>query len=193
MAEETKIEEVKKSSLNASVAPEEFDWDAFEGNAEIYGNADKASIEAAYDQTLSKVVENEVVEGVVTAISKREVIVNIGYKSEGVIQAPEFRYNPDLKVGDKVEVYVESAEDKKGQLILSHKKARALKSWDRVNEAFTADEVVNAQPGLFKDQVIHSDASSNRFFSASIVPLPPVPRHSNLKNSGTNTSYGKMR
>ena len=142
MAEETKIEEVKKSSLNASVAPEEFDWDAFEGNAEIYGNADKASIEAAYDQTLSKVVENEVVEGVVTAISKREVIVNIGYKSEGVIQAPEFRYNPDLKVGDKVEVYVESAEDKKGQLILSHKKARALKSWDRVNEAFTADEVV---------------------------------------------------
>ena len=142
MAEETKIEEVKKSSLNASVAPEEFDWDAFEGNAEIYGNADKASIEAAYDQTLSKVVENEVVEGVVTAISKREVIVNIGYKSEGVSQAPEFRYNPDLKVGDKVEVYVESAEDKKGQLILSHKKARALKSWDRVNEAFTADEVV---------------------------------------------------
>ena len=140
MAEETKIEEVKKSSLNASVAPEEFDWDAFEGNAEIYGNADKASIEAAYDQTLSKVVENEVVEGVVTAISKREVIVNIGYKSEGVIQAPEFRYNPDLKVGDKVEVYVESAEDKKGQLILSHKKARALKSWDRVNEAFTADD-----------------------------------------------------
>ncbi|MDY6183273.1 MAG: 30S ribosomal protein S1, partial [Candidatus Cryptobacteroides sp.] len=94
------------------------------------------------DQTLSKIVENEVVEGTVTAISKREVIVNIGYKSEGVIQAPEFRYNPDLKVGDKVEVYVESAEDKKGQLILSHKKARALKSWDRVNEAFNNDEIV---------------------------------------------------
>ena len=86
--------------------------------------------------------DNEVVEGTVTAISKREVIVNIGYKSEGVIQAPEFRYNPDLKVGDKVEVYVESAEDRKGQLILSHKKARALKSWDRVNEACNNDEIV---------------------------------------------------
>ena len=132
----------KKTSLNASVAPENFDWDAFEGGSEIYGGEDKKSIEDAYDQTLSKIVENEVVEGTVTAISKREVIVNIGYKSEGVIQAPEFRYNPDLKVGDKVEVYVESAEDKKGQLILSHKKARALKSWDRVNEAFNNDEIV---------------------------------------------------
>ena len=132
----------KKTALNASIAPDKFDWDAFEGGAEIYGSADKKSIEDAYDQTLSKIVENEVVEGTVTAISKREVIVNIGYKSEGVIQAPEFRYNPDLKVGDKVEVYVESAEDKKGQLILSHKKARALKSWDRVNEAFNNDEIV---------------------------------------------------
>ena len=92
----------KKTALNASIAPDKFDWDAFEGGAEIYGSADKKSIEDAYDQTLSKIVENEVVEGTVTAISKREVIVNIGYKSEGVIQAPEFRYNPDLKVGDKV-------------------------------------------------------------------------------------------
>ena len=143
-AEEPKAEkkEVKKSSLNASVAPDDFDWDAFEGGSDIYGKADRKEIEAAYDQTLSKVVENEVVEGTVTAISKREVIVNIGYKSEGVIQAPEFRYNPDLKVGDKVEVYVESAEDRKGQLILSHKKARALKSWDRVNEAYEKDEIV---------------------------------------------------
>ena len=153
VAEEAKVEApvqeapkaeapAKKTSLNASVAPENFDWDAFEGGSEIYGGEDKKSIEDAYDQTLSKIVENEVVEGTVTAISKREVIVNIGYKSEGVIQAPEFRYNPDLKVGDKVEVYVESAEDKKGQLILSHKKARALKSWDRVNEAFNNDEIV---------------------------------------------------
>jgi small subunit ribosomal protein S1 len=97
--------------LNASVAPEDFDWEAFEGSSEIYGKADKKEIEEAYDQTLSKIVENEVVEGTVTGINKREVIVNIGYKSEGVIAAPEFRYNPDLKVGDKVEVYVESAED----------------------------------------------------------------------------------
>ena len=90
-------QEVKKASLNASVAPEDFDWEAFEGSSEIYGNNNRQEIEAAYDQTLSKIVENEVVEGTVTAISKREVIVNIGYKSEGVIQAPEFRYNPDLK------------------------------------------------------------------------------------------------
>jgi len=128
--------------LNASVAPENFDWDAFEGNTSVYGGEEKEKIREAYDQTLSKVVENEVVEGEVTAINKREVIVTIGGKSEGVISAPEFRYNPDLKVGDKVEVYVESAEDRKGQLILSHKKARALKSWDRVNEAYNNNEIV---------------------------------------------------
>ena len=134
-------EETKKAPLNASVAPENFDWDAFEKEA-AYGDEDKASIEAAYDKTLSKVNENEVVEGTVTAISKREVLVNIGYKSEGVIMAPEFRYNPDLKVGYKVEVYVESPEDKKGQLVLSHKKARQLRSWDMVNEAFDKGEIV---------------------------------------------------
>ncbi|MBQ0093307.1 MAG: 30S ribosomal protein S1 [Bacteroidales bacterium] len=129
-----------KKILNASVAPEEFDWEAFEGGE--LSNAEKEEINAAYDKTLSKVIENEVVEGEVTAINKREVVVTIGGKSEGVIMAPEFRYNPDLKVGDKVEVFVESAEDKKGQLILSHKKARALKSWDRVNEAYEKDEIV---------------------------------------------------
>ena len=132
-------EETKKMS-NASVDPDKFDWDAFEGN-DVY-DVDKKKIEEMYDQTLSKVVENEVVEGVVTSISKREVIVNIGYKSEGVIMAPEFRYNPDLKVGDKVEVFVETAEDKKGQLVLSHKKARALRSWDMVNAAYNAGENV---------------------------------------------------
>ena len=128
--------------LNASVAPEAFDWDAFEGDSALYGGAEKAQIQDAYNQTLSKVVENEVVEGEVTAINKREVIVTIGGKSEGVISAPEFRYNPDLKVGDKVEVFVESAEDRKGQLVISHKKARALKSWDRVNEAYNNNEIV---------------------------------------------------
>ena len=127
--------------LNASVAPENFDWDAFEGNSAFSGE-EKQKIQDAYDQTLSKVVENEVVEGEVTAINKREVIVTIGGKSEGVISAPEFRYNPDLKVGDKVEVFVESAEDRKGQLVISHKKARALKSWDKVNEAYNNNDVV---------------------------------------------------
>ena len=134
-------ENQNKLPLNASVAPEDFNWEAFE-QSDVYGGAQKAEIEAAYDQTLSKVVENEVVEGEVTAINKREVVVTIGGKSEGVIPATDFRYNADLKVGDKVEVYVESAEDKKGQLVISHKKARALKSWDRVNEAFNNDEIV---------------------------------------------------
>src|SRR5574344_927963 len=133
-------EETKKAPLNASVDPDKFDWNAFENETD-YG-ADKKQVEEMYDQTLSKVSENEVVEGTVTAINKREVLVNIGYKSEGVIQAPEFRYNPELKVGDKVEVYVESPEDKKGQLVLSHKKARQLRSWDMVNDAFNKNEIV---------------------------------------------------
>ena len=139
-AEAPAEKETRKPS-NASVAPEDFDWEAFE-REEVYDPSEREKIREAYDQTLSKVVENEVVEGVVTAINKREVIVNIGYKSEGVISAPEFRYNPDLKVGDTVEVYGDSAEDRKGQLLLSHKKARALKSWDRVNEAYDKNEVV---------------------------------------------------
>ena len=130
----------KKAPLNASVAPEDFDWDAFENDAVAGENREEVA--ALYDQTLQKVVENEVVEGVVTAINKREVVVNIGAKSEGVISAPEFRYNPDLKVGDKVEVLVENAEDRKGQLVISHKKARQLKSWDMVNAAYDNGEVV---------------------------------------------------
>ena len=140
VAVDAAAEQTKKVALNASVAPEDFDWDAFEGDV-AYGD-DKKNIEAMYDNTLSKVVEGEVVEGIVSGISKREVIVNIGYKSEGVIMAPEFRYNPELKVGDKVEVFVESTEDKKGQLVLSHKKARALRSWDMVNDAFNNNEIV---------------------------------------------------
>lgn len=127
--------------VNASIAPDQFDWAAFEEGG-VYGGEDKTAIDQAYASTLNKVVENEAVEGEVTEINKREVIVSIGGKSEGVINAAEFRYNPELKVGDKVEVFVESAEDKKGQLVLSHKKARALKSWDRVVEAYEGEEIV---------------------------------------------------
>ena len=130
------MEEVKNV-----VANENFDWNAFENDLGVY-DQDKTQITEAYDKTLSNVNVGEVVEGTVTAITKREVLVNIGYKSEGVISISEFRYNPDLKVGDKIEVYVESAEDKNGQLALSHKKARQLKSWDRVNEALEKDEVI---------------------------------------------------
>ena len=134
------VETEKKRKSNASVAVDKFDWDAFE--KESYYDADLASIEESYNATLSKVIENEVVDGTVVAMNKREVIVNIGYKSEGVVSISEFRYNPDLKVGDVVEVFVENAEDKKGQLIISHKKARSLRSWERVNEAFDKNEIV---------------------------------------------------
>ena len=130
------MEEVKNV-----VANENFDWNAFENDLGVY-DQDKAQITEAYDKTLSNVNVGEVVEGTVTGVNKREVIVNVGYKSEGSIPVSEFRYNPDLKVGDKIEVYVESAEDKNGQLALSHKKARQLKSWDRVNEALEKDEII---------------------------------------------------
>ena len=133
-------ENTKKRKSNASVSVDKFDWDAFE-KENVY-DTEKSVIEEQYNQTLSKVIENEVVEGTVVSLNKREVIVNIGYKSEGIISINEFRYNPDLAIGDKVEVYVENAEDKRGQLLLSHKKARSLRSWDRVNEAFDKDEIV---------------------------------------------------
>ncbi len=118
----------------------DFNWDEFENGANAGTN--KEAMQKAYDETLNKVTEHQVVEGTVIAADKKEVIVNIGYKSDGIIPASEFRYNPDLKVGDKVEVYVENQEDKKGQLVLSHKKARLAKSWDRVNEALENDEVI---------------------------------------------------
>lgn len=124
-------------SVNAMVAPEEFDWEAFEN-----GGLEEEVPETQRIPTLTKNVENEIVEGIVTSINKREVVVNIGLNKEGVIPSPEFRYNPNLKVGDKVDVYVESMEDRRGMLIISHKKARQLKSWDRVNAAYETGEIV---------------------------------------------------
>ena len=119
---------------------DDFNWEQFEqgSTAEV----SKEELQKAYDETLNKVSEHQVVDGKVISIDKKEVIVNIGYKSDGVIAASEFRYNPDLKVGDVVEVYVENQEDKKGQLILSHKKARLSKSWERVNAALENEEVI---------------------------------------------------
>ena len=119
---------------------EDFNWDEFENGSKV--NVSKEELEKSYDETLNNVSEHQVVEGTVISLDKKEVVVNIGYKSDGVIPASEFRYDPDLKVGDKVEVYVESQEDKKGQLILSHRKARLSKSWDRVNAALENEEVI---------------------------------------------------
>ena len=118
-----------------------FDWDAFE-KGESYGELSQEQLVSAYDNTLNTVKDKEVVEGKVISMNKREVVVNIGFKSDGIVSLNEFRYNPDLKVGDVVEVYVENQEDKKGQLILSHKKARASRSWERVNAALENNEII---------------------------------------------------
>ncbi len=126
---------------NKAMANDQFDWSAYENDLGVY-DRDRKEISDSYDRTLSSIASNEVVEGTIVGMNKREVVINIGYKSEGIIPVSEFRYDPDLKVGDKVEVYVESAEDKNGQLALSHKKARQLKSWDRVNEALEKDEII---------------------------------------------------
>ena len=127
--------------LEKNVQPlDNFNWEEFENG--MVANVSKEELDKAYDETLNKVSEHQVVDGTVISVDKKEVVVSIGYKSDGIIPASEFRYNPDLKVGDSVEVYVENAEDKKGQLVLSHKKARLSKSWDRVNAALENEEIV---------------------------------------------------
>ncbi len=128
-------------NLKNIVPVENFDWDAFE-QGEALSEIPSEELVKTYDDTLSTVKDKEVVMGTVTTMNKREVVVNIGYKSDGVVPMSEFRYNPELKVGDEVEVYIENQEDKKGQLILSHKKARATRAWDRVNEALEKEEVI---------------------------------------------------
>ncbi len=137
--EETK--KVAPVATTSAEADENFDWEAY-ANDDVIPASEKEELANRYAETLSSVVEKEVVEGTVISMNKREVVVNIGYKSDGIISLNEFRYDPELKVGDKVEVYVETQEDKKGQLTLSHKKARALRSWDRVNAALENDEII---------------------------------------------------
>ena len=186
------MEEIKNVRMNASVKPEDFDWDAFEGG-DVYGTTDKKAIEDAYSATLSKVVENEVVEGEVTAVTKREIVVTIGGKSEGVIPVSEFRYDPDVKVGDKVEVYVESAEDKKGQLVLSHRKARTLKSWDRVNEAFENDEIVK---GFVKTRtkggMIVDVFGIEAFLPGSQIDIKPIRDYDQFVNQNIDCKIVKI-
>ena len=147
--EEAPAEEVIEEAPTAKVKVKaekpvpagDFDWDAYENGITLTDSA-KVDLEKIYDNTLNAIKDKEVVEGTVILINKREVVVNVGYKSDGVVPMSEFRYNPDLAVGDKVEVYIESQEDKKGQLILSHKQARATRSWDRVNAALETQEIV---------------------------------------------------
>jgi small subunit ribosomal protein S1 len=139
-----KVASPKKPKATKTVVaePAEFDWDALEEEDKGFGGKNKQDLETLYEKTLTTVQEKEVVEGRVISMNKREVVVDIGYKSDGIVSLNEFRYNPELKPKDKVEVYIESLEDLKGQMILSHKKARAMRSWDRVNEALDKDEVI---------------------------------------------------
>jgi small subunit ribosomal protein S1 len=127
--------------------PDDFNWDAAGKGSEIYSKDERSNLENAYDKTLKSINDHEVLDGKVVSISTREVIINIGFKSDGMIPRSEVRYNKDLKIGDALEVYVESQEDATGQLILSHKKARTLRSWERVNQAHDNDEVIT---GLVK-------------------------------------------
>ncbi|MDR0969259.1 MAG: 30S ribosomal protein S1 [Lentimicrobiaceae bacterium] len=137
---EAKAPRVKKEK--PVVNPDDFDWNAVGKKHDGYSDSDRSKLEAIYDNTLNQIGDHEVIDGVVVAKNSREIVVNIGFKSDGVIPVSEFRYNQNLKVGDKVEVYVENQEGINGQLILSHKKARILKSWDRVNEAFEKEEII---------------------------------------------------
>lgn len=120
----------------------DFDWEGLGKGKDAYKAEDRSQMEEAYGDTLTAISAHEVVEGKITSINKKEAVINIGFKSDGVVPTSEFRYNPDIKAGDEVEVYVESQEDKNGQLVLSHKKARTLKAWDRVNEAMEKDEII---------------------------------------------------
>ena len=149
-----------------------FDWDAYE--KEQKGTKNEAEIQK-YNDTLSAIKDNEVVEGTVISINKREVVVNVGYKSDGIVPAAEFRYNPDLKVGDKVEVYIESQEDKKGQLVLSHKEARAAQAWERVNEAFDKGEIVTGYiKWRSKGGMIVDVLGMEAFLPGSQIDVKPV-------------------
>lgn len=131
---------MSEENINNSV--EEFDWDSYADGLTSYSEEEKKSLETMYEATLSSVIENQVIDGTVVAKSSREAIIDIGAKSEGVVSLNEFRYNPDLKVGDTVEVLVDQQEDKTGALVLSHRKARSIRSWDRVNNAFDTEEII---------------------------------------------------
>ena len=138
---------VETPQTNAAVeavaeSQEDFDWESLEDGLDLYSKKRRNELENLYNDTLNTVQEKEVIEGTVISMNKREVVVDIGYKSDGVVSLNEFRYNPEMKIGDKVDVYIESLEDKKGQMSLSHKKARAMRSWEKINLAHDNDEII---------------------------------------------------
>ncbi|MCL2597473.1 MAG: 30S ribosomal protein S1 [Paludibacter sp.] len=175
------IEEVPNTSsekpeiqLSPAKPDADFDWDAYE-EGDLMSQQDKEKLANEYDKTLTSVKDHEVVEGVITAMNKREVVVNIGAKQEGVVSISEFRYDPDLKVGDKVEVFVETQEDKKGQLVISHRLARQARSWDRVNEALESHEIVKGYIKCrTKGGMIVDIFSIEAFLPGSQIDVKPI-------------------
>ena len=172
------IAEVKKEfkkEKRPKEPTEEFDWDAADTKHDIYSADEKKKLEDAYDKTLSSIVEHEVIDGIVVGKNNREVVVNIGFKSDGVISLSETRYNVDLKIGDPIEVYVESQEDPNGQLILSHKKARILRSWERINTAHDNDEIINGHvKSRTKGGLIVDVFGIEAFLPGSQIDVKPI-------------------
>jgi len=143
-AAETVVEkkESKPTKTATAASVNDFDWDAVGKKSSTYSTAERERMETLYEKSLSSITEHEVVMGTIVSMTSKDAVVNIGYKSDGIVALSELRYNADIKVGDTIEVYIESKEDRGGQLLLSHKKARSLKSWDRVNEALESDEII---------------------------------------------------
>ncbi|MCH5219990.1 MAG: 30S ribosomal protein S1 [Muribaculaceae bacterium] len=161
---------------------EDFDWEAYE-RGETVGEKSREELTKTYDESLNTVKDKDVIEGTIISLNKREAVVNIGYKSDGIIPMNEFRYNPDIKVGDVVEVFIENQEDKKGQLILSHKKARASRSWDRINEALNNDEIIK---GFIKSRtkggMIVDVFGFEAFLPGSQIDVKPIRDYDNYVN-----------
>ena len=175
-------EELKNSPIA------DFDWDAYE-KGETKRDKSFEELEKTYDKSLNAFQEDEVTEGTVISINKREVVVNIGAKSDGIIPVSEFRYNPDLKVGDTVEVYVENREDKKGQLVLSHRKARQAKSWDRVNEAKDNNEIIKGYIKCrTKGGMIVDVFGIEAFLPGSQIDVRPIRNYDDYVDKTVNTA-----
>lgn len=176
-AEEKKapVAETEPVDFNKVSPTADFDWEAYEDNTDLYSGEEKDTLTDLYNNTLTSITEHQVIDGTVTSLTKKEVVVNIGYKSDGVVSTNEFRYRPELKVGDTVEVYVEKTEDKTGQLVLSHKKARTLRAWEKVNSALDTEEVIT---GLIKSRtkggLIADVFGIEAFLPGSQIDVKPI-------------------
>jgi small subunit ribosomal protein S1 len=175
-AEEEVKEQVEERNQNEVKTPiEDFDWDAIDSNEDNYNQEQREKLELQYEETLSEIAEHEVIDGLIVSKNNKEVVVNIGYKSDGVVPLNELRYNPDLKVGDKIEVYVENQEDPNGQLVLSHRKARTLRAWERINEAYDNDEIIRGHvKSRTKGGLIADVFGIEAFLPGSQIDVKPI-------------------